>query len=320
LRKVKQALCIEVAERLGMNLSKIEVQSLSDGEIDINIIDVIDGEDIYLIQPTSNPVNENLMELLLLISALKKASANSVTVIIPYYSYARSVMRHADGVPIAAGDVAKMLEIAGVDRVLTVELHAPQIEGFFKVPVDSLESNIIMVDYLLNSNLILDYDKLVIVSPDANGVNRAKKFLEIVLSATGANIGLSMLVGEKNIHGQKELKLVGDVKGCEVIIYDDLIDTGDTVITAAEELVKNGATKVYAFVTHGIFTLIQGVLSHNAIERIKNSKVDKVILTNTIAIEKLHLNDQFVILSTGTLIAEAIRRINLNESLSDIFI
>jgi ribose-phosphate pyrophosphokinase len=304
-----------------MNLSKIEITSLSDGEINIDILDVIDGKDIFLVQPTSFPVNENLMELLLLISALKKASAASVTVIIPYYSYARSVMKNANRVPIAAGDVAKMLEIAGVDRVVTVELHAMQIEGFFKVPVDSLESNIIMVDYLLNSNLIFDYDKLVIVSPDANGVNRAKRFLETVVNATGANIGLSMLVEEKNIQGEKELKFVGDVKGCECIIYDDLIDSGETVITAADELIKNGATKVYAFVTHGRkFITNIGVLSNNAIEKIKNSKIQQVVLTNTIPIDKKQLNEQFVVLSAGTLIAEAIRRIYLNESLSEIFI
>jgi ribose-phosphate pyrophosphokinase len=234
-----------------MTLSGINIETLSDGEISIKILDPVDGKDIFLIQPTCNPVNENLMELLLLITALKKASANSVTVIIPYYSYARSDTKTNKKVPIAAGDVAKMLEIAGVDRVVTIELHSLQIEGFFKVPVDSLESNIIMGDYLLNSNLVFDYDKLVIVSPDANGVNRAKKFLEIVASATSANIGLSMLIGEKNINGDSELKLVRDVKGCECIIYDDLIDSGQTVISAADELIKNGATKVYAFSTHG---------------------------------------------------------------------
>jgi ribose-phosphate pyrophosphokinase len=248
----KNNLTIEVAERLGMNLSKLDITTMSDGEINIKILDIVDGKDIYLIQPTCNPVNENLMEALLLISCLKKASANSVTLIIPYYAYSTSDMKSGNKVPIAAGDVAKMLEIAGVDKLVTVELHALQIQGFFQVPVDSLESNIIMAEYLLNSNLIHDYNNLVVVAPDANGVNRAKKFQETVVEATSANVGLSMMIGEKNIHGKMEMKLVGDVKGCECIIYDDIIDSGETAITSADVLLKAGASKVHVFATHGI--------------------------------------------------------------------
>jgi ribose-phosphate pyrophosphokinase len=237
---------------LGLPLSNVDIIRLSEGEIRIKVLDERRGKDIFLIQSTSNPVNENLFELLLLVSALRKGSAKSITVIFPYYSYARSDQRMNSKEPIAAADVAKMLEIAGVDRTITVELHSQQTQGFFSIPTDNLETNIIMVDFILNSNLIHDYNKLVIVSPDANGVYRAKKFSEILIANTSANIGLSMLIRERQAEGKPIVKLVGDVKDCECIILDDMIDSGDTVINAANELFNNGAKHVYAFSTHGI--------------------------------------------------------------------
>ena len=215
--------------------------------------------------------------------------------------------------PISAADVAKMLETMGVDRVVSVDLHSGQIQGFFgpSVPVDNLEAQIIMVEYLLNSSMIKDYNNLVIVSPDAGGVYRAKSFAEILGNRTNANIGLTMIVKQRvKANEVAKMELVGNVKGCECIIIDDMIDTAGTLCLAAEELIKNGATKVYAFATHGLF-------SGKAIQNIENSKLEKVIVTNTIPLKGQ--TDKIIHLSVGMLIAEAIRRIHNNESLSEIF-
>jgi ribose-phosphate pyrophosphokinase len=218
-------------------------------------------------------------------------------------------------VPISAADVAKMLETMGVDRVISIDLHSGQIQGFFgpSVPVDNLEAQIVMVDYLLNSNLIQDYNNLVIVSPDAGGVYRAKSFAEILINKTGANIGLTMIVKQRiRANEVAKMELVGNVKDCDCIIIDDMIDTAGTLCLAADELKKHGAKKVFAFATHGLF-------SGKAVDNINNSSLEQVVVTNTIPFKHFDKTNKVVQLSIAVLIAEAIRRIHKNESLSEIF-
>ena len=313
-----QDLAIEVSERLGTSLAKSQIKRFADGECSIQIYESIRGKDIYIIQPTCYPVNENLVELLLLISTMKRTSARKITAVIPYYGYARADRKMSSRVPISAADVAKMLETMGVDRVMAIDLHSGQIQGFFgpSVPVDNLEAQILMVEYILNSKLVEDYNNLVIVSPDAGGVYRAKSFADILVSKTNANIGLTMIVKQRvKANEIAKMELVGNVKDCECIIIDDMIDTAGTLCLAAEELKKNGAKKVYAFATHGLF-------SGKAYDNISKSCLEKVVVTNTIPMKKGEdlKTEKIVQLSVGVLIAEAIRRIHNNESLSEIFI
>lgn len=218
----------EVAQRLGHSLGKANISRFADGECNIQIFESIRGKDIYIIQPTCPPVNENLVELLLMISTFKRTSANKITAIIPYYGYGRADRKMNSRVPISAADTAKMLETMGVDRVMAVDLHAGQIQGFFgpSVPVDNLESQIIMVESVLNSNLVKDFNNLVIVSPDAGGVYRAKSFAEILSSRSQANVGLTMIVKQRiKANEIAKMELVGNVKDSECIIIDDIIDT-----------------------------------------------------------------------------------------------
>ena len=306
----------EVAERLGTVLGKSQIKRFSDGECSIQIYESIRGKEVYIIQPTCPPVNENLVELLLLISTMKRTSARKITAIIPYYGYARADRKMSSRVPISAADVAKMLETMGVDRVIAVDLHSGQIQGFFgpSVPVDNLEAQILMVEYLLNSKLIEDYNNLVIVSPDAGGVYRAKSFAESLIHKTNANIGLTMIIKQRaRANEVSKMELVGNVKDCDCIIIDDMIDTAGTLCLAAEELKKNGAKKVYAFATHGLF-------SGKAIQNIEKSSLEKVVVTNSIPFKNKEESTKIIQLSVGVLIAEAIRRIHHNESLSEIFL
>jgi ribose-phosphate pyrophosphokinase len=218
----------EVAARLGHNLGKAKISRFADGECNIQIYESIRGKDIYIIQPTCPPVNENFVELMLMISTFKRTSANKITAIIPYYGYGRADRKMNSRVPISAADTAKLLETMGVDRVMAVDLHAGQIQGFFgpSVPVDNLESQIIMVESLLNSKLVKDFNNLVIVSPDAGGVYRAKSFAEILSSRAQANVGLTMIVKQRiKANEIAKMELVGNVKGSECIIIDDIIDT-----------------------------------------------------------------------------------------------
>lgn len=218
----------EVAECLGHKLGNATIKRFADGECNIQIHESIRGKDIYIIQPTCPPVNESLVELLLLISTFKRTSARKITAIIPYYGYGRADRKMNSRVPISAADTAKMLETMGVDRVMAIDLHAGQIQGFFgpSVPVDNLESQIIMVENLLRSNLVKDFNNLVIVSPDAGGVYRAKSFAEILSNKTSANVGLTMIVKQRiKANEVAKMELVGNVNGQECIIIDDIIDT-----------------------------------------------------------------------------------------------
>lgn len=309
----------EIADHLGMSISDADVGKFADGETYVRINETVRGKDCYIIQSTCPPVNDHLMELFLLISTLKRASAKSITAVIPYYGYARQDRKTENRVSIGAADVARLLETMGVDSVISVDLHCWQIEGFFdnKVPVINLEAGIIGLEYMLEDFDIENLDELVVVSPDAGGVGRAKRFQESLINRGFPGVGLAMIIKQRAKAGVvSKMDLVGSVDGKDCIIVDDMIDTAGTLCKAAGELKEMGANKVYAFATHGVF-------SGPAPERLKDSVLEKVIVTNTIP-----LSDEFIQtvpknkyehLSIGTFIAETMRRIYLKESVSSMY-
>lgn len=300
-----------------MQLGDLTVSRFSDGEANIRIKENVRGKDIFVIQPTSPPVNEHLIELLLLTSTMKRSSCRSITVIMPYYGYARQDRKTAPRVPISAADVARMLETMGVDRVVAVDLHCGQIQGFFgpNVPVDNLEANLIAMDYFLNKSSKPVGDDVVIVSPDAGGVARAKKFQEMYKVHTKTDPGLAMIIKHRDMPGSiSKMYLVGDVAEKQVIIIDDMLDTGGTMCEAVKELKKYGAKSVDVFVTHALF-------SGKAYDNIQNSSVDKVVVTNTIPAQpqESQLSHKIVRLSVAPLLAESIQRIQNHQSVSSLF-
>lgn len=307
-----QFLAAEVAYRLSTKLGEVSVKRFADGEVSIQFLDSLRGKDVYIIQPTSPPVNEHLMELLLMVSTCRRASAKKITAVIPYYGYARQDRKLSSRVPISAADVARMLEAMGVDRVVAVDLHCGQIQGFFgpRVPVDNLEAQIIGLEYIQSKNL----QKPVIVSPDAGGVYRARKFQEGLLARGHHDCGLAMLIKQRACANEIErMDLVGHVHGSDVIIVDDMIDTAGTLCEAARELRKHGARRIFAFATHGLF-------SGPSILRIEKSPLEEVIVTNTIkSSPEASRCPRISTLSMSILLADAIRRIHQKESLNDLF-
>eukprot|EP00924_Labyrinthula_sp_SR-Ha-C_P005984 maker-scaffold_14-snap-gene-11.49-mRNA-1 protein AED:0.01 eAED:0.01 QI:63/1/1/1/1/1/2/37/427 len=315
----------EIAKELNTELGSALVEKFEDGEVNLIVHENVRGKDIYIVQPTCSPVNENLMELFLMISTLRRASARRITAVIPYYGYARQDRKMQARVPISAADVARLLEAMGVDRVVAVDLHCGQIQGFFgpRVPVDNLDGGQVAVshfgDLCLPSTVEGEIQppkisKPVIVSPDAGGVYRAKKFLEGLHKSSGVEAGLAMIIKQRSKPGEvARMDLVGSVDGCEAIIVDDMIDTAGTLCKAANELKKHGATAVYAFASHGLF-------SHPACERIERSALDEVFVTNTIPLDQdCKSVDKIKVLSVGKLIASAIQRIHDKKSVSELF-
>jgi ribose-phosphate pyrophosphokinase len=306
----------EVAKSLGLTLSKSISDHYSDGECNIHLLESVRGKNCYIIQPTSTPVNENLMELLLTIGTMRRSNAKSITAVIPYYGYGRSDRKEKKLTPISAADVAKLLEAVGIDRCMCVDLHCGQIQGFFEpnIAVDNLEAVPLMVKYLIKKNLISDYNKLMIVSPDHGGVYRAKAFAQLLMKKTNAkNIGTTMIIKQRPRPNEvSRMDLVGDVKGNDCIIVDDMIDTGTTLCLAAKCLKDNGAENVYCFATHGLFNGM-------AIEKIQNSVLNKVIVTDTIPPPKTKYSEKIKRISVSLLISEAIRRIQNNESLTELY-
>lgn len=313
----------EVASYLGSNLANAKVSRFADGEINLQVFDHSRGKDIYIIQSTCPPVNEHLMELLLMISTLRRSSANKITAVIPYYGYARQDRKMTSRVPISAADVAKLLETMGVDRVIACDLHCGQIQGFFgpRVPVDNLECSIVAINYFKKLNL----QNTVIVSPDAGGVYRAKKF-QSFLSTSEFAPGLAMIIKQRVEAGKiDKMDLVGNVKGCDVIIVDDMIDTGGTLCEAAKVLKDYGAKRVYVFATHGLF-------SRDAMTKIENSEIEEVVVTNTIPLpgntdteipanfnKDMATSRKIKQISVAMLLAEAIRRAHQKESFEKLF-
>ena len=306
----------KVAKHLGLTLSRSLSTHYADGECNIRLLESVRGKDCYIIQPTSTPVNENLMELLLTIGTMRRANAKSITAVIPYYGYARSDRIEKKLTPISAADVAKLLEAVGVDRCMCVDLHCHQIHGFFEpsIAVDNLEAVPLMVNYLIKKKMVRDYNKLMIVSPDHGGVYRANAFAQLLMKKTNAkNIGTTMIIKQRPRPNEvSRMDLVGDVKGNDCIIVDDMIDTGTTLCLAAKCLKDNGAENVYCFATHGLFNGM-------AIEKIHNSDLTKVIVTDTIPPHKTKYSGKIKRISVALLIAEAIRRIQNNESLTELY-
>ncbi|GGJ75786.1 ribose-phosphate pyrophosphokinase [Anoxybacillus voinovskiensis] len=293
----------EIAQIIGVQLGKCSVSRFSDGEIQINIEESIRGGDVFVIQSTSAPVNEHLMELLIMIDALKRASAKTINIVMPYYGYARQDRKARSREPITAKLVANLLETAGASRVITLDLHAPQIQGFFDIPIDHLMGVPILADYFKNKNL----QDIVIVSPDHGGVTRARRLADRLKAPIAI---IDKRRPKPNV--AEVMNIVGQVEGKTAILIDDIIDTAGTITLAANALVENGAADVYACCTHP-------VLSGPAIERIQNSKIKELVVTNSIALPEEKKIEKIVELSVAPLIAEAIIRVYEKQSISALF-
>jgi ribose-phosphate pyrophosphokinase len=292
----------KVASFLNKKLADIEVNKFSDGEINVIIPESVRGEDVFIIQPTCSPANDNLMELLIITDALKRSSAGTINAVIPYFGYARQDKKAAPRVPISAKLVADMLEIAGIKRVITIDLHASQIQGFFNIPVDHLVGASLFVEYIKTKNL----KNPIIASPDVGGVARARGYAE--------KLGLDLVIVDKKREKAnvcEVMNIIGDVTAKDVIILDDMVDTAGTLTKAADILKSKGATSVMACCTHG-------VLSGPAYDRINNSALDELVITDTIPLKESH--DKITVLTASKITAKTISRIYTNESIQSIFI
>lgn len=291
----------EIAQYLDQPLSKAKINKFSDGEISCQVSESVRGKDVYIIQPTSAPANDHLMELLILTDALKRSSAKSITAIVPYYGYARQDRKAAPRVPISAKLVANLMETAGITRMVTVDLHASQIQGFFDIPVDNLYGAILFIDYIKAKNL----KNPVIASPDIGGVQRARYFAK--------KLGIDMVIVDKRREKANEsevMNIIGDVKGKDVILIDDMVDTAGTMCQGASALKNLGATSVMACCTHP-------VLSGPAYERINSGELDELVVANTIPMTST--SPKIKVLSTAAMLGEVIRRVNNNESVNSLF-
>jgi ribose-phosphate pyrophosphokinase len=297
-----QNLAKEVSEYLNIPLSDAIVSRFSDGEVRVQINESMRGEDVFVIQSLCPPINENIMELLLILDAIKRASAGRITAVIPYYAYARQDRKDKPRVPISARLLADLITVAGAQRVVVVDLHSPQIQGFFNIPVDNLHALGVLYDYLKDK---VD-GETVVVSPDAGGVERAR----LLANKIGCPIAIIYKRRpEPNV--AEVLDLIGDVKGKRAIIVDDIIDTAGTVCAASELLLSKGAIRVDVVATHGL-------LSGPAVERLRKSPIEEVVITNTIPAEHRNL-EKLRVVSIAPLIGEAIRRIHEGESVSMLF-
>ncbi|MDY0320244.1 MAG: ribose-phosphate pyrophosphokinase [Arcobacteraceae bacterium] len=291
----------KVAEHLGKELAEVQVSRFSDGEINVNITKSVRGDDIFIIQPTCAPANDNLMELLIIVDAFKRSSAGTINAVIPYFGYARQDRKAAPRVPITAKLVADMLETAGVDRVITIDLHAAQIQGFFSIPVDHLLGSMLFVDYIKSKNL----KNPIIASPDIGGVARARSYAE--------QLGYDLVIVDKKREKANQcevMNIIGDVEGKDVIMLDDMVDTAGTLVKAAEILKKRGATSVMACCTHG-------VLSGPAYERLNSDALDELVVSDTIPLKQNH--PKITVLTASKIMAETIKRIYSNESINSMF-
>jgi len=295
----------QIASNLGIELGKAKVARFSDGEVDVEIQQNVRARDIFVVQPTCAPTNENLMELCIMVDAIKRASARRVTAVIPYFGYARQDRRpRSTRVPISARVVANLLEAVGVERLLTMDLHADQIQGFFNIPVDNIYASPVLLSDLQSKR----YDDLVVVSPDVGGVVRAR--------ALAKQAGCELAIIDKRrpkANVSEVMHVIGEVEGRNCVIMDDMIDTAGTLVKAAEVLKERGAKKVFAYCTHAVF-------SGAAIERIRASKIDEVVITDTIP---LNVDGKTCTkirqLSVAFLFAETIRRISDGESVTSLF-
>ena len=296
----------EISNALGIELCETSVDRFSDGEIRVRILDTVRGADVFVIQPTCPPVNENLMELLIIIDALRRASARKVIAVVPYYGYARQDRKETGRVPISARLVANLIETAGADRVLTMDLHAGQIQGFFNVPVDNLRSDPIFAPYYRRA--MGQSSDTVIAAPDVGGTVRARMLAEQL------DLPLAVLEKRRSPDGKeiKVLRVIGDVKNKRVVIVDDICSSGETLVRAAQTVLDHGATEVYAYCTHGVF-------SGRAIESLEASPLKRVVVTNTICHERAEKSEIVDYIPVGEHLAKTIRRIFENKSVSHLF-
>jgi len=300
-----RALAQDIATHLSISLGKAKVARFSDGEVDVEIEQNVRARDIFVVQPTCTPTNENLMELCIMVDALKRASARRVTAVIPYYGYARQDRRpRSTRVPISAKVVANMLEAVGVERLLTMDLHADQIQGFFNIPVDNIYASPVLLSDLQSKR----YSDLVVVSPDVGGVVRARAL------AKQANCDLAIIDKRRPKANVSEvMHVIGEIEGRNCVIMDDMIDTAGTLVKAADVLKERGAKQVFAYCTHAVF-------SGPAIERIQSSRLDEVVVTDTIPLAADGIKCKKVRqLSVAFLFAETIRRISDGESVTSLF-
>lgn len=299
------ALATKICQHLGISLGKANVTTFSDGETRVEINENVRGMDVFIIQSTCPPVNVTCMELLIMIDALKRASADRITAVIPYYGYGRQDRKVAPRAPITAKLLADLITAAGANRVLSMDLHAGQIQGFFNIPVDNLFATPVLFDYMKKNYI----DGTVVVSPDTGGVERARAF--------GKRLGASLAIIDKRREGPNEaevMNIIGNVKGKRIIILDDMIDTAGTVVQAARAMKEAGALEVSICCTHP-------VLSGSALERIEGSGIKEVIVTDTIPLSDRAKNCKKIkVLSVSGILGEAVRRIYYNDSVSSLFI
>jgi len=295
----------EIASHLGVDLGKAHVGRFSDGEVTVEIRQNVRARDVFVVQPTCSPTNENLIELFMMVDALKRASARRITAVIPYFGYARQDRRpRSTRVPISAKVVANMLETVGVERLLTMDLHADQIQGFFDIPVDNIYASPVLLSDLKSKA----YPNLVVISPDVGGVVRAR--------ALAKQLGCDLAIIDKRrpaANVSEVMHVIGEIDGRNCVIMDDMIDTAGTLVKAAEVLKERGAKSVYAYCTHPVF-------SGPAVERLKNSQIDEVVITNTIPMsDAATACSKIRQLSVAFLFAESIRRISDGESVTSLF-
>jgi len=297
-------LATEVASYLGISLGKCVLDRFSDGEIHFYVDENVRGEDVFILQSGANDANFNLMELFVMIDAFKRASAERITAVVPYYCYARQDWKDRPRVPITARLIADLLEAAGADRILTMDLHSPQIQGFFSIPVDNLTAAPVLAQHFLPMEL----EDVTVISPDAGGVGRARNF--------GKRLDAKLAIIDKRRPAPnvaKVFNVIGDVEGSDVIILDDMVDTAGTLIQSVEALKREGAQRIFAACTHPI-------LSGKANERLKQSSLENLVVTNTIPLnEALNTAGKISVLSVAELFGEAIKRIHEGSSVSSLF-
>ncbi len=298
-------LATDIASELGTQLGEIKVKKFADGEISVKIEESARGQDIFIIQPTCDPVNDNLMELLIMIDAFRRASAHRITVAMPYYGYARQDKKMKPREPVTARLVANLITQAGASRVLCVDLHAGQIQGFFDLPVDHLYAGPLIAEYLLGAGLY--NGNTVVVSPDVGGVTRARALAENLKTP------IAIIAKRRPEPNTVEImEIIGDVTGKVCVMIDDMIDTGGTIFQGAEALLERGASAVHACCTHGI-------LSGKAVERLNCSPLRSLVITNTIPLTEAKMSPKIKVLSVAPLLADAIRRIHEDDSVSELF-
>ncbi|MBP7795656.1 MAG: ribose-phosphate pyrophosphokinase [Elusimicrobiales bacterium] len=296
------SLAIRISEMLGIPLGKIRVSKFADGETNVKILENVRGVDCYVVQSTCNPVNENLMELLIMIDAFRRASASKIIAVIPYFGYARADRKAEPRVPISAKLVANLLTEAGADRVITIDLHAPQIQGFFDIPVDNLYARPVFLDYIKDMSL----GNTVVVSPDIGSVDRSRSF------AKRLDLGLVIVDKRRPKPNMAEVyNIIGSVKDMNCLIFDDMIDTARTISAVASSIKAAGAARIIAFATHG-------VLSKDAVIKLNNSDIEEIVITDTIPFD-ISKSNKIKCVTVANILGEAIRRNHLRESISELF-